>query len=227
LTKKTPQKQGNLATHFQLPDLVSHDFTQEREVLTRRPDIHYEEPYTDDFSEEPTETETVSLEEARQEVDDLIKSYQAVERLAALAEKRVDQRVGNYVVSLDPKVDASVIDAIRRSFPEAKDPTKISYEMYKQCLARVDTTNLPKVTDQDLKEAKKNPLKTDFSGFGAPAGMNRPEVSSPARIVDPIDTDSFRDGLIQNLFQLLQSFNIPYIEKRFLEHIAKVPHKPI
>lgn len=224
MAKKPSQKSGNQNDHFQLPDMVTHDFEQERDILTRKPDIHYEEPIADDFYQDPQEISPTSLEDARQEVDNLIKSYKAVEQLSALAQERIDKRVGNYTVSLDPEVDASVIDAIQRSFPEAKDPTKITYEMYKQCLARVDKSTLPQISDQDLVDAKKDPLKTNFSGYGNPSGMNRPEVSSPARVVDPIDLKKFRQSAVKNLFELLQSFNIPYIEWRFKRHLLTEKH---
>lgn len=204
---------------------MAGDFTQERDILTFKPDIEYEEPDVDILDEQPLEDQVSTLEDARKAVDDLSNSYKAVEKLAELTQKRVDKKVGNYVVNLDPNVDALVVEAIRRSFPEAKDPTKITFEMYKQCLARTNNAELPQVKAEDLAAAKQNPLKTDFSGFGAPPGMNRPEINSPAKIVEPLDMNELQQNLLKQLFELLQQFNIPYIEWRFKRHLFKHKHQ--
>lgn len=225
MAKKTPPRKEDQTIPFQLPDERGNDFSQEREVLTSRPDIRYVEPDLTVWSEEPTETDPESLEEARQEIVNLKKSYNAIEKLAGLAQKRVDSRVGDLVVALDPEVDALTISAIKRSFPEAKDPTKISYEMYKQCLARADVSALPNITDKDLQSATRNPLKTDFSGYGTTTGLNRPETSNETNIIDPIDLKSFQSNAIKDLFKLLQSLNIPYIEWRFRKHLLDHKHQ--
>jgi len=203
---------------------MADDFTQERDILTFRPDIDYEEPEVDIYSDEPLDDQISTLEDARKAVGDLKTSYKAIEKLADQAQKRVDKRVGDYVVNLDSKTDALVIAAIKRSFPEAKDPTKITFEMYKQCLARTNTSEMPQVTTKDLLAAQQNPLKTDFSGYGAPPGLNRPEISSPAKIVEPLDMGEFQNNIVKELFQLLQSLNIPYIEWRFRKHLQKHGH---
>lgn len=205
---------------------MADDFNQERDVLTYRPNIQYEEPDVELFTDEPLDEQINTLEDARQATNDLSKSYSAVEKLAELAQKRVDDRVGNYVVNLDPKADALTIAAIKRAFPEAADPTKISFEMYKQCLSRANVPALPEITTADLLAAKKDPLKTDFSGYGMPAGMNRPEITNPAKIVEPLDMEEFQQDLLKQLFELLQSVgNIAYIEWRFKQHLLRHNHQ--
>lgn len=210
-----------------LPNSLGDDFSDDRKILTNRPSVEYEEPPTyideDGGYSAPVAPETV--DDARKQVKQIIDGYKKVEDLADLTQKRVDDRVGNYSVNLDPKKDSHVMAAIERCFPEARDKTKISYEMYKQCLARMNNSGkIDFVGQEDILEARKNPLKTNFGGYGNISGMNRGEISSPANVVEPIDLKEFQNSAIPKLFDLLKPLVLGLVLAQIIQHKIDTPH---
>ena len=209
-----------------LPNELGNDFSDDRKILKNRPTIEYEEP--DAAREEDTgvasSVEPETIEEARQQVQEVIDGYKQVEDLADLTQKRVDERVGNYSIQLDQSRDSHVIDAIGRCFPEAKDKTKISYEMYKQCLSRINNAKIDYVSQEDILEARKNPLKTDFAGYGNLSGMNRNEISSPANVVEPVNLKDFQNSAIPKLFDLLKPLVLGLVLAQIIQHKLDTPH---
>lgn len=214
------------------PGDVGHSFEREDIVLNYKPTIEYEEPPQEDVGQAPIE-ENREIEEARNRTQQLIDNYKKINDLTDIAQRRIDNRVqagGGLEIQLDPQRDAHVISALKRCFPEAKAHNKITYEMYKQCLARMNKSpgSVPQVRATDVQAAKEDPLRTDFGGFNAPPGLNRPEIASPAAgSIQPIDLSAFQAAGVLALFQLLY----PYIKKEdkleILEHLATAPHKPI
>lgn len=206
-------KKEDQVIKYNFPDLEGENFDQERDVLTHKPKINWTAPPTEEGAGASTD-EPSTIEDARNEVNDLIKSYKAIAKLAELVQDKIDERVGNYSVQLDPKADSVVIDAIKRSFPEAKDPSKISYAMYKQCLARA--TSVPMVDPKDILEAQGDPLRTVF-------GSNkRPEVGTT--IIEPIDTQAFQDSAIKKLFELLTPLMLGLVLAQIVQHKLDTPH---
>jgi hypothetical protein len=208
-----------------LPSQSGSEFDREREILNYKPTIEYEEPpgEEDGF---PTPTDNSDAEDTRKRVVSAIKSYEAIGQLAENIQGAVDQKVSTFEVQLNPSVDAHVIDAIKRCYPENKDPTKITYAMYKQCLARLGArgSNLPEVSKEDLAAAKSNPYKTDFGGMQASPGDNRPEVASPANSVQPIDLKLFQAAGIIALFKLLRPLIKLEDKKEIAEHLGSAGH---
>lgn len=194
---------------FSLPGDLGHDFDRQRDILTFRPVIRYvePEPLEDDLAFEPEDVPP-TIDEARQEVQDLIDSYDATKKLAEQAQRRIDNRVkqaGGVVVKLDPVKDAMVIAAMKRQFPDKEDPTKLDYECYKKCLKDLSAAGPtpPTVSDADIKAAKADPLRTAFGGSDKTAGENRPEISSPMNTVNPIDLSAFQAAGVIALFALM------------------------
>lgn len=184
---------------------VPSDFSRETDVLNRKPIIEWVEPPIDEEVAEayiPAETEVSPIEEARKTTEELIKSYNALEKLSDVVEKQIDKKVSDYAVQLDPVADYHVIEAIKRSFPDAKDPTKINFEMYKQCLARSNKNLIPSVTFDDIQEAKNEPLRTQFGGYGNEPGTNRPEVAGS--MIKPVDLNKFQKSAVKKLWSFLQ-----------------------
>lgn len=211
---------------FFLPGATKDDFEDDRKILTERPDIKYEEPATeyDAYEGNPEDKPLDTLDGIRSRVEGLRKSYNAIEKLSDLAQQRIDQRVGNYSVRLDKNADSHVIEAIKRAFPEAKDPTAITYEMYKQCLAKANLAQVPSVSNQDIINSKNDPFRTDFSGLGAPSGQNRPEVSSPTKMVEPLDLNNFQESILKKLFALLTPSITLLADQKIVQHKIDTPH---
>lgn len=197
-----------------LPDEVGGDFDRERDILTERPRIGYEEPPSEEDETEVSDPPT-TISDARKEVENLIAQYKSIEQLADLTQERIDQKVGNYTIQLDPNKDYLVISAIKRSFPEAVDPTKISYEMYKQCLARskVNLSQIPLMTPADILAAQDDPFRTDFNGLGSTPGLNREEIASPASVISPLNMEDFVEAAVKQIFEMLKDLQIKLIKK--------------
>lgn len=216
---------------FALPSDVGHDFSEERHVLTYKPKINYEEPpQTDEGRTQEDRQENNQIQEATQRLQDLIKGYSAVEHLADIAQQKIDNRVdegGGLDIQLDPKRDAHVIGALKRCFPEAVDHSKITYEMYQHCLARMNSQiNIQGVSQEEILAARNNPLQTNFGGLNQPAGSNRTEVSEVSNVA-PIDLEAFQNTAVLALFALL----LPLISAKITQdigiHLATAPHSPI
>jgi len=192
------------------PSSIGDDFTEERDILTRRPDIHFEKPIdTDEDGERHIEyKEDSTVNDVRQQVKDLINGYKKLSEFVDIVQTKIDNRVGDkFVARLDNKVDSVVIAAISRCFPEARDKTTISFEMYKQCLARQQlyAQNVPDVSQEDIENEKANPYRTTFGGYGKPTGHSRNEIDNPAnKIIEPIDLEEFKKQGIITLFMELK-----------------------
>ncbi len=186
------------------PGDIGHSFETEDTILNYKPTIEYEEPPQEE-STQPAEPEKNELEELRNRTQDLISGYKAVQELVVVAKQRVDAKAADMEVSLDPIADAAAQSALKRCFPDAPDHSKITYEQYKACLTRMAKAGAltPQVLPSDIEAAKANPLQTDFGGLGNQMGQNRPEVSSPAGNVKPIDLKAFQIAGVLALFKMM------------------------
>jgi len=190
-----------------LPGEVGNSFENEDYVLTYKPVIEYVAPETIELDDGIQAAVPRTIEGVRQETEDLIEGYRAIKELSEIAQQRIDQRVeaaGGLTIHLDPKADSSVIAAMKRRFPDG-DPTKITYDQYRDCLdaQRRNQVDLPLVSATDIQNAKADPFRTDFGGLGNLAGMNRAEIASPAQVVEPIDITSFQTTVVKQLFEML------------------------
>jgi hypothetical protein len=220
------------ALYSQYPDQAGKDFSEEDEVLNYKPTIQYE-------VEQSLEREVVTrpipstLQEARKKIEDLRQAYQVIEKLAEIAQDRLDDRVGDYRINLNTAVDYQAKEAIKRAFPELQgEPKQISYEMYKQCLARIyaaqGASTVPVVSNSSMVAARNNPKKTNFGGLGAAAGENRKEVDSATGTggggMTPIDLDAFQDAIVKKLHDLMGPLDDKDHKKLIRDHLTETPH---
>lgn len=194
------------------PPIVSDDpaadFTQEDFVLNFRPTIKFIEPEIEtDFIPAEDAVSPTTIEDARKRTEEAAKAYRAIGKLADITQKRLDNRVvaaGNVSIQTDPIQDSMIVAAIKREFPE-EDGSRITYEMYRHCLDKITrlTENAPVLQDSDIVAAQADPLRTNFGGLNNPAGSNRPEISSPANLIKPIDLKSFQSAAVQGIFKMM------------------------
>jgi len=217
-------------TNFALPNDVGGSFEEEDFILNYRPTIEFVEPPQEAY-EFPEEISVENIDNLRDRTQKLINGLDTAVKLADLAQKRVDERVvsaGGFISQLDPVKDAQVIAAMKRRFPDKTDPTKITYDEYKEALSclQQSAVDAPAVSTEDIKAAQADPYRTDFGGKDNQEGQNRAELSSPASSVSPIDLEAFQKAGILALFALM----LPLIKiedtKEVVKHLATAPHKP-
>jgi len=184
-----------------------HDFIKDDLVLNFKPRFQYEPPESEEDLLPIQEKEPTTIEDARQATEDIIKSYQAIEQLAVLAQERLDNRVvaaGGVNVAPDKVKDNLIIQAIKRQFPK-EDGSRVTFEMYRECLRRMEESAAepPVLQDSDVESAKKDLLRTDFGGLSNTDGSNRPEISGPD-FVKPVDLDEFKNSSIKQMLKTVQ-----------------------
>lgn len=200
------------------PGDVGHSFDRDDTILNFRPTIAFVQPPPEEGQGQedffPIDEPEPSLDDARNRINSLIKGYEAAKQLAEVAQSRITNRVkaaGGLDVKLDTKKDATVIAAIKRHFPTKADPTVITYDDYRDCLkdlAKLAPSPLT-VSDNDIRAAKANPLKTDFGGLGTLPGLNRLEINTAANSIEPLDLEAFQAAGVATLFQLM----LPLLKK--------------
>lgn len=196
-----------------MPLRPEHNFSDSREILKFRPRIEFVEPEQvpdDKFVPEdlqPPET----IEDTKDKIQSLIDGYARVEKLADLAQEKVDRIVGNdFAVHLDPAVDAAVIGCMRKEFPDRDDHTKITFADYRHCVEAINEigrSKAPIVSAEEIlaaqQAAAEGVIKVDFGPLGLKNGLARPEVDKGAQMVEPIDLEQFQNQGLATLFNLL------------------------
>lgn len=217
-------------TNFTLPNDVGGSFEEEDFILNYRPTIEFVEPPQEAY-EFPEEVPIDTIDGLRDRTQKLINGLDAAVKLADLAQKRVDERVvadGGFASQLDSVKDAQVIAAMKRRFPDKADPTRITYDDYKEALncLQQSAVDPPAVSADDIRTAQADPYKINFGGRDNQEGQNRAELSSPASSVSPVDLEAFQKAGILALFALM----LPLIKiedtKEIVKHLATAPHKP-
>lgn len=213
---------------FSLPSDAGHSFDDEDFILNYRPKIEYVEPEPLDVLDTlPLKEEPTTIDTLRDRTQNLIDGYRAVEKLVDAAQARVDARAKDFKVKLDPKKDQITISAVKRFFPEKLDPTEITYDDYKKCLAKMNegcAPEPPALSLSDVLTASNNPTKTDFGGLSNQQGQNRAEISSPASSVQPVDLEAFQAAGILALFALLRPLIKLEDSATIAAHISSAGH---
>lgn len=192
---------------FPLNNDSGNDFSEEDHILHYKPKIEWVEPPEEFLEEFPDVEIKEEVAENRRRTEDLISGYSRVKELTDMVKKRVDARIeaaGGFEIPLDPIVDAQVVGAIKRRFPKEKGD-KLTFDMYKKaldCLSK-QAKPAPAVTIDDIRRAKSNPTTTDFGGLGAKPGQLRPEISSSANFMKPVDLNKYQKNAILALFKML------------------------
>ena len=126
---------------------------------------------------------------------------------------KVDQRVGDFIIALDPIADAAVADAIQRKFPSA-NPHQITFAQYRECREamrdRGDQVAKGIAPDWDkVKEIRANPDQPQLGIFDIdnPAAKNgtllRPDLQTIGQIVEPLNMEEVQNILLKKLMNLL------------------------
>lgn len=198
-------------------------------ILNYRPTIDFVEP--EQVQAEPVPpSEEPTLDAAKTSTKQIIDGLNQVVVLSDAVQQRIDQRVnsaGGMTVKLDPIKDQAVIAAMMRRFPDQADPTTITYDNYRAVLDCLKKSALPVpgISLADIQQAKSDPLRTDFGGLSNQQGQNRPEISSPANSVLPVDVNAFQKSAVAALFALM----LPLIQSEnktaIAEHLSTTPHE--
>lgn len=209
----------------QLPqeDPRADDFDDDDFILNFRPTITFVEPEIEEELQSELEEEPPpeTIDSFRDRSRKLVEGYKALKNLSDTTQRRIDQRVqgaGGLTVNLDKNKDANVIAAIKRAFPNKEDPTKITYDEYKQCLDGISKAapDTPVITDAEIQAAKNDPLRVDFGGLKNLPGTNRPEISSDGNSIDPVDIDEFQSNALLALFKLLSPMILKEVKDKLL-----------
>jgi hypothetical protein len=152
-----------------------------RNILEFRPDIDFVEPEVEPAVPRPV-PEPLQPEEILEDIRKTKALAKAVSTLAATVQARADVKAQNMVISLDPKVDAPTIAAMKRMFPD-DNPTEEVQD------AKENARNM----FTDIEAAK----QTGF--FGTPEareGGLRPDLFTRGQIIEPLDIDQVQNFLI-------------------------------
>jgi hypothetical protein len=221
-------------TVFPVNSDVGNDFEDEDFILNWHPKIEFVQPEPELVmpSEVEPELEPETIDTIRDRTQKAVNGFDAVTKLADLAQKRIDNRVaatGGLTMKLNPAQDAATIAAIKRRFPKKEDPTLLTYDDYKQVLecVRKSAIEPPTVTASDIHAAKADPYRTNFGGLNNQQGENRAEVASSANSIQPLDLSKFQQGAVLALFALLLPLVLKEIKVEILQHLVTAPHNPI
>jgi hypothetical protein len=200
-------------TSLPMPDELGHDFEDDHHILTFRPKIAFIQPPTQELDggddiNFPVDTSDDSIDAMRQQARELRNGYEKLHKLAEITQGRIDQRIaadGGFEMHLDPQVDAHVIAAIKRRYPDKTDPNKITVEDYKRCLSNIaNSVTLPGIDPEAVRAAKSDPYRTDFGGYGNKPGDNRVERQTSVQGIQPLDINKFQANAIIKLFEMLK-----------------------
>jgi hypothetical protein len=109
----------------------------DRGILESRPEISFVEPAVLPVEARPIPAELPKVDAVKLEVQQTKALANAVDVLAGLVQARVDFKAKDMEIDLDPRVDAAVIAAMKRMYPEAENPTVITYPQYIACKNRL------------------------------------------------------------------------------------------
>jgi hypothetical protein len=197
--------------------------SQSRGILNFRPVIDFVEPEVESVSPNPIEGPAPIIDDAVEAEKirlDLFNLAESVDVLATAVQARIDLKAKDMRIKLDSNVDAAVIAAIRREFPDADDT--ISYDMYKHCRENIRRyadaqASKNRITQDMIDEATKDPnaLAGGFNTAAAKDGTMRPELMPKAQLIEPLDIDEFQNELIKILVNFIW------------KHFIKPTFKPI
>lgn len=185
--------------------MPNEDFSASRDILDFRPHLELTEPEQIEVPP-PAPSDKVSIDQIRTELDGVIKSYERIEKLADIAQLKVDVRARGFEINLDPNVDAHVVQALKRAFPDRPNHIKISFDDYRHCIEEMSKSTEAKTPTPmpDFDPSSLGAIRTDFAGLGKPDGLNRPELDKDAQIIQPIDLVAFQADAVRQLFELMR-----------------------
>jgi hypothetical protein len=194
-----------------------------RGILNKRVKIRFVEPPQVPGEQAPVVAAPPTVEEAKLRTQKVIQDYKKLEKLADLAQKRIDLRSKEVRICLNPTTDPDVLGSLTRVF--GTNDGCITFEQYKHCLdilSRAGRGVAPKVTEEDIKKAATDPFRKNFGGYGLSDGQLRPErqIESP---VKPLDMDKFQSDSLKKLFELLLPLLNGFSELKMQQHVIQYP----
>lgn len=216
---------------------------EDKSLLDYRPEIRWVEPTIEGNIPEGKKPLGDTQEQVNKDLDLLVKSAKAYQLLAEVFQAKVDERVKDFYIKLDPKVDRSVIDAMRRKYgnrfkggntiidftgkTQAEiegnfDPTKITFAQYKECREALKDRGNAMAQDftlnkDEMKQIRADPLQPIEFGIMTPEGKHgllKPESNKPSNFPE-FDPDSFMEKALKMLANLLW--------KKFIGPLRKIP----
>ena len=183
------------------------------------------------------------------EKDQLLSLAHNVNLLAIAIQTKVDEISKDVEIHLNEDIDAGVIAAMDREYPDA-DPTKITYQQYRACKdhVRAEAASIAKqvlITPEDIlaaqgcaNKALKNEVCDSISQLGgnntpeAKTGLLRPELDKRAQIIKPIQLQKLQVKLVCILANfiwknfLLKAFDITVAKVGIKKLLPKTICKP-
>ena len=174
------------------------------EALKFKPNISFLQPLPK-VGPQATEEPIRTFSEVSSRVNNIINGYKNIDKLAQLAQARIDSRSGSLTITLDRNKDQTVLQAMRRMFP-AQIPTEIPYTTYRKALDCLGA-NAKKHGKQFIITAEER-MKAKATGFNTTAhianltalpGQLRPELQNP--VMPDLDMEEHQKNLIIILFE--------------------------
>lgn len=192
----------------------------DRDTINYRPVINFVEPEASDEPLSGLKEPEADIPSANEQLDKLDKLALAGELLSDAIQLRVDDRVGDFAVKLDPSVDKNIIDALKRRF--GTEAPEITFDQYRQCRAGMREKAVAKAeelepSDDDIKDGRINPagpLPLSIATAEAKGGLLRPELQKSLQVVEPLDLDEFQEDMECLLMNVLW--------KRFIKKVLMV-----
>jgi len=211
--------------------MATRDLDQRSDdILTRRPDIRFEEPpLVDDEARPPEKQDTI--DDLTEKSDQTARELETAIRLADVIQQQIDQAAKDFSINLHPQADVAIVDAVKRMFPEKKDPTVITYNMYRECISHYTeqntlaakkraedqktSTDSPFVTlsdsinaisdPQKLTDIMSDPYRTSFGGMTTADGLRRLELDPSIQVQQRVDVAAVKNEQIKELFSLMKT----------------------
>ena len=213
---------------YSLPGDVGHDFEDEADILNYKPTIVWDPPPPEE-GDEPAPAEATYVNDSRKRAEGIAEGYSRIVALTNAVQLKIDDRVkklGGLTITLDPVQDFATIAAIKRRFPDIKDPTKLTYDMYKKALACAQQNTkptVPRITAKGILAARQNPALTNFGGYGEQPGNLRREIVGPS-FGKPVNMDEFQKNASLDLFKLQEVLRLAETTAQIKIHETTMKH---
>lgn len=193
-----------------------------KNILNFRPNINFEEPEQQESPIQAVEEDSTpqEIENKRIKIKNLADS---VYNLARAVQLKIDNKSKDQIIILDSGMDNAVIRALRRSYPDASNFDRITYEQYKTCRDRLrdysSRVALRSSITQDEVNSARNQMKNGkftVGGINTEESTNgglRPELDERNRLIEPLDMEELQGELLKALFNMLwNTFIVPILK---------------
>ena len=193
-----------------------------KNILNFRPNINFEEPEQQESPIQAVEEDLTpqEVENKRIKIKNLADS---VYNLARAVQLKIDNKSKDQIIILDSGMDNAVIKALRRSYPNATNFDRITYEQYKTCRDRLRdyasrVALRSSITQDEIDSARSEMQNGKFTVGGintqeATNGGLRPELDEKNRLIEPLDMEELQGELLKALFNMLwNTFIVPILK---------------